>query len=502
MRTDRAITLAILAMGGEGGGVLADWIVDMAEHAGYLAQSTSVPGVAQRTGTTIYYLEMFPESGAQNAGHDPVFALMPVPGEVDIVIASELMEAARAVQRGIVTSDRTTLIASTNRVYSMTEKTALADGRVDSEELLGSIAIAARKLIHRDFSLLARDSGSVISAVLFGALAGSGTLPFNQQQFEDAIIRSGVSVESSLSGFIAGWNSVSGVSEESKHETAPEKSKISISDKLKPLADKVCTEFPLTSHEFILAGIARLADFQDIAYAEEYLTKLRAILTTETQYRDGDHTLLRETSRYLALWMSYEDASRVAQLKIRRERFERVRKEVSAGPEQILTIHEYVHPRIQEIADTMPRSIGLWMLQFGQFQSLLARFTKRGQIVQTTSLSGFLLLYLVSCQRWWRRSSLRFSVEHAEIGKWLDLISRTAEKNYALAVAIAESAQLVKGYGDTHQRGSRNFASVLAALPQLADKTDASVQIKKLVVAALSDDSGKSLAGQLVNIKL
>ena len=118
-------------MGGEGGGVLADWIVDLAEHGGYIAQSTSVPGVAQRTGATIYYLELFPRAAAEAAGRLPVLALMPVPGDVDIVIASELMEAGRAVQRGIVTPDRTTLIASTNRVYAMTEKVAIADGRVD-----------------------------------------------------------------------------------------------------------------------------------------------------------------------------------------------------------------------------------------------------------------------------------------------------------------------------------------------------------------------------------
>src|ERR1700748_499004 len=112
----RAITIAIVAMGGEGGGVLADWIVDLAEHNGYLAQATSVPGVAQRTGSTIYYLEMFPASAARGAGREPVFVLMPVPGEVDVVVASELMEAGRAVQRGLVTADRTTLVASTNRV--------------------------------------------------------------------------------------------------------------------------------------------------------------------------------------------------------------------------------------------------------------------------------------------------------------------------------------------------------------------------------------------------
>src|ERR1017187_9279312 len=128
--TPRAITVAILAMGGEGGGVLADWIVDLAECSGYFAQTTSVPGVAQRTGSTIYYLELFPEAAVRAAGKDPVLALMPVPGELDIVLASELMEAGRAVQRGLVTPGRTTLIAATHRVYRSEEKTAIGDGRV------------------------------------------------------------------------------------------------------------------------------------------------------------------------------------------------------------------------------------------------------------------------------------------------------------------------------------------------------------------------------------
>src|SRR5260221_5831646 len=95
--TVRPITIAVVALGGEGGGVLADWIVDLAQHHNYLAQSTSVPGVAQRTGATVYYVELFPEAAARAAGHDPVLALMPMPGDVAIVIASELMEAARAV---------------------------------------------------------------------------------------------------------------------------------------------------------------------------------------------------------------------------------------------------------------------------------------------------------------------------------------------------------------------------------------------------------------------
>ena len=54
--TRRPIAIAVMAMGGQGGGVLVDWIVALMEGQGWLAQSTSVPGVAQRTGATIYYV--------------------------------------------------------------------------------------------------------------------------------------------------------------------------------------------------------------------------------------------------------------------------------------------------------------------------------------------------------------------------------------------------------------------------------------------------------------
>src|SRR5215218_8710731 len=181
----RPITVAILAMGGEGGGVLSDWIVDLAEHSGYLVQATSVPGVAQRTGATVYYLELFPKAAAKAAGRDPVLALMPMPGDVDVVIASELMEAGRAVQRGFVTPDRTTVVASTHRVYAMTEKIALADGRVDATR-------------------------SPINAVLFGALAGADALPFGRPAFEAAIRRGRVGVEASLEAFKAGFEAAQG----------------------------------------------------------------------------------------------------------------------------------------------------------------------------------------------------------------------------------------------------------------------------------------------------
>ena len=145
------IKIAILAMGGEGGGVLADWVVDLAEHQGWYAQTTSVPGVAQRTGATIYYVELFQKTTGTGERR-PVLALMPMPGDVDVVLCSELMEAGRAVQRGIVTADRTTLVTSTHRVYSIAEKAMMGDGRVNSDILLEQAGKASKRLVSFDMA--------------------------------------------------------------------------------------------------------------------------------------------------------------------------------------------------------------------------------------------------------------------------------------------------------------------------------------------------------------
>jgi indolepyruvate ferredoxin oxidoreductase beta subunit len=491
----RAITIAILAMGGEGGGVLADWIVDLAEHSGYYAQTTSVPGVAQRTGSTIYYIEIFPEAAVRAAGKEPVLAMMPVPGELDIVLASELMEAGRAIQRGLVTPDRTTLIASTNRVYSMTEKTAIGDGRVDDARIIEASAAAAKVFVQNDFAAMAEKSRSVISASLFGALAGTGALPFTRAQFEEAIGRGGVGVEASLAAFDAGFKAATepastkaGKSQASKPKVGP---------RLQQLAARIENKFPHASHAILFAGIERLVDFQDEAYASEYLDWLEPIRDVDAQYGPGSFALLSETGRYLALWMSYEDAARVADLKIRRTRFERVHKDARVDSAQLLQINEFLHPRVQEIADMLPAGLGQWLLNTGWARGLIERFTQKGTIVQTTSLSGYLQLYVVSGLRRWRRKSLRFQREHQRINEWLAHIPALAQENYALALEFAECPRMVKGYGDTHSRGKQSFDAVMGALPKLRRMDDAAGWLKKLREAALADDTGQKLAEAL-----
>lgn len=485
-------------MGGEGGGVLSDWIADLAEHSGYCAQTTSVPGVAQRTGSTIYYVEIFPEGPVRAAGRLPVLALMPVPGEVDIVLASELMEAGRAVQRGLVTPDRTTLIASTHRVYSMTEKTAIGDGKVDSGKLIEACRTASKTLIQDNFDHIADVQRSVISAVLFGALAGSAALPFRREEFERAIRRGEVGVDSSLAAFAAGFRSATSTAEPEQPQAAPALRKTG--RRLRHLAERIDGSFPQQSHDILFSGIERLADYQDETYAADYLDRLDTVRNLDAAHGDGQFRLLRETGRHLALWMTYEDAIRVADLKTRRARFERVQRESRASAAQLVNISEFLHPGIEEISDVLPAGLGRWLVNSGWLKNWITKVANHGMIVQTTSLRGFLQLYALSGLRRWRRTSLRFQDEHRRIGEWLALFPGLVSEDYGLALELAALPRVVKGYGDTHHRGRRSFDDIVSILPTLGQKHGAAEIVRKLRDAAMADESGQQFADALKNV--
>jgi indolepyruvate ferredoxin oxidoreductase, beta subunit len=485
----RPITVAIVALGGEGGGVLADWIVDLAQHGGYLAQATSVPGVAQRTGATIYYVELFPKAAAQAAGREPVLALMPMPGDVDVVLASELMEAARAVERGFVTPDRTLLIASTHRVFAMTEKIALADGRSDAAALLTACREAARELLAFDMEALAEATSSVLSAVLFGALAGSGALPFPRTAFEAAIRRGQVGVERSLIAFAAGFEAARTGGAPVPAATALDPDARAAPRTIRNLLDTAARDFTGDARAVVFAAIERLADYQDAGYARDFLARLARFQDIERQHG----ALLAETARQLALAMAYEDTIRVAELKIRSSRFARVREEVRIEDGQILEIAEFFHPRTQEIADTLPAALGRWLLHTPWARALVDRATRKGKIVKTTSIGGFLLLYALTKLKHLRRRSLRFANEAAALTEWLDLVAATASTDYPLAVQIARMRGLVKGYGDTRERGQAKFDKLKVVVPQLLGRSDSGATLDRLIKAALADEDGQAL---------
>lgn len=472
MRRRERITIAVLGLGGQGGGVLADWIVQLGTKNGYVAQGTSVPGVAQRTGATVYYIEMFPAGSAAQ----PVLALMPVPGDVDIVVASELMEAGRAILRGFV-SQNTLLIGSTHRVYAIDEKSAMGDGRASGERIIAAAHERAGRFIGFDMDAAADRAGSVISSIMFGALAGSGALPFSRAAFEEAIRAGGKAIDANLRGFSDGFDTAQGKAEA---VPAPPPRVAATTEAGRALLARIETKLPPEAHEFAVEGVKRLMDYQDAAYAALYLDRLESL--------DRDAELVTEVARHLALWMSYEDTIRVAGLKVRASRFARVRGEVKAKDDQIVQLTEYMHPRLEEICETMPAALGRRILASRSLSRRLKPLFTKGRHVETTSLRWFLMLSLLAGWRRWRRGTLRYQMEQARIEDWLALV-RTADP--ATALELVKCQRLIKGYGDTFERGLGNYARIV---DRYRTGSLAAADIARLRDAALADEDGKALA--------
>ncbi|CAN0576329.1 unnamed protein product, partial [Ectocarpus sp. 12 AP-2014] len=281
---EKIITLAALAVGGQGGGVLTNWITAVAEANGYRAQSTSVAGVAQRTGATIYYVEM-----CRDTGRPPVFALSPAQGDVDILIAAELMEGGRAIMRGFVTPGRTTLIASTHRIAAVSEKVNPGDGRANSPEVIEALGIAADHVVAFDMETLAKKAGSVISSSLLGGLAGSGALPFPKESYHEVIRASGRGVEASLRAFDAAYDCATGDAVPPEPEVIVKPiPALNVPDAIKADWDALqarVNALPAPAQDMTGLGLTKVVDYQDAAYGAQYLDMVeRAAALDEAPY--------------------------------------------------------------------------------------------------------------------------------------------------------------------------------------------------------------------------
>src|SRR5262245_20881366 len=488
MREPRPIKLLLAALGGQGGHVLASWLHDAAIASGHYVQGTFIPGVAQRTGATTYYLEIVPAAAARHAAADrrPVLALNAAPGEVDVVVASELLEAARAIQAGFVTPERTTLIASCARVFTIDEKSSMSDGRLDAHHLCEVARTCAQRLIVADYTEVAEQANSLLNAVLLGALAAAAVLPIAVEEFRRAIRRQGKAVEANLRGFEAGLAAAP-----AEPEVAPMSGQRQSEGKISgaaAIAEAWLAPFPAEAHAVLAAAVERLTDYQDAAYARLYLERVAGFVSR----RGSDGPFIRELARQLALRMSVEDVIRVAQLKLRAPRLQRLRRETGARAGDILDVTEYLKPGPEEVLGLLPPALGHWLSQ------RVGRDRGWALKVRSTRLSGHLRLWALAGLRRWRPRTLKFAEEEAWVRRWLDLVERVLAVDPAAAREVVATAALVRGYAETYKRGQANWAKIAAAViaPALAGElagvvfADAVLQAR---LAASKDPDGETL---------
>lgn len=437
----------IAALGGEGGGVLTNWIIGAAGVDGLKCQATSVPGVAQRTGATTYYIEV---ADKDDSTGNPIFALMPVAGDIDVVVASELLEAVRMAERGYIAADRTYLLASTHRVLTTTEKMARGDGQADAAALMKAAEKGSRDRFLFDAGALARATGAPINSVLLGAIAALGLLPISAKALRGAIEKGGIAVARNLKGFDSGYATAKGTTPATVEDAAQAVTSAKPSGTL-PLDERIAT-MPEAARDVIRIGVARLIDYQNEAYATRYLDRLEAF--------SDDAELMREIARHLAVRMSFEDIIRVAQLKIRSSRLERVRNDIGVEPGQPFELIDFFKPGIPELADMLPPSLGRSLLAWAERKGV--RDTMHiGMKVRTMTVLGFLRIWILAKLKPWRPRTLRFDDEQSAIDDWLALIGCARSVSHDFAMQTADLARIVKGYGDTYRRARESYRTLV-----------------------------------------
>ena len=455
MTSARPITMLIAALGGEGGGVLTQWIVSAAAQAGFPVQSTSIPGVAQRTGATTYYVEILPTKIADLNGKRPVLALTPGVGDIDIAVASELLESGRTVANGFVTPDRTHVISSLSRFYAMDEKIAMGDGRFDQDKLIKIINEHAKDALLVDMDALAKQSGSIINAVMLGAIAGCGRLPLSARA-----IRGGHS---------RGWQGGRQQSERLPCRLRCRSRKTSACEAFREkearppqrrhsLSTRWHVRFPPShrrpgSKAYGALSTTRMsptAGFISIACGPSS----RTIRRLGAQGR-----LLKEVARHLAVRMSYEDVVRVAQAKIAPARMQRIAREELRTNGEPFSVHDFLKPGIEELCQLLPSFLARPILRLAERKGWLGR-VYFGMEINSTSISGYLRFWLLAKLRVLRPYGHRYKQEQQQIDNWLWLIREAAKHSAELALEVAECARLIKGYGDTHARGLANYRAI------------------------------------------
>jgi indolepyruvate ferredoxin oxidoreductase beta subunit len=486
------LCIAVLAVGGQGGGVLSNWLLALGEANGWRVQTTSVPGVAQRTGATVYYLEMAPADGPE-----PVFALMPSPAAVDLVVAAELMEAGRAIQRGLVSPERTVMIASDHRSYAVLEKAQPGNGAADPDVVLNAATQACKQFLHADMAAIAEHHRSAISASLFGAIAAAGVLPFAREAYEQTIREGGIGVDASLAAFSGGFGAIAdcaGVPAAAKARSSGQLKggEAAERQRYQALREQASGQFSDDVLATVLQALDTVVDFQDAQYGEQYLAHLEAL--TEL---DGSQAFQLAAARYLAQAFVYDDIVRVADLKTRATRFARVREEVRADADNLVHTTEFFHPRVEELCAALPTGLGRFIERSSLTTAIAGRLLGNGRRIRTDSLTGFLMLHCIASLRRWRRGMLRHQREFAHIEVWLEQVKLALGVDSALATQVLRCRRLVKGYSDTHARGEGKFDRLMAAMSVLRSRPDGAEKLEHLLNVAVKDETGSDLDAAL-----
>jgi indolepyruvate ferredoxin oxidoreductase beta subunit len=443
--------LLIPAVGGQGGGVLSEWIVDAA--LGTACACTAPRFRAWRSGParrrTTSSCTRRPERRRRRSG----LLALSGPGALDVLVAPEFLEVGRMIELGFVSPLRTTVVASTHpplldsredrdRARDLSAGGSAAGGR-GRRAAAGGVRRphAGARARHRD----QRD--------LAGRTRRQRVLPIPDAAFRSAIERKGVAVKSNLSGFELGLalvrtRTLGARRARPRRASGRERWRVeplaSLPADLRPLVETL----PLPVRALAAHGVTKLIDYQDAAYARRYLELLRPSSRSPPAARPrwrppGCRAVpgAVDELRGRGARGRSEDARGAV----------RAHSRLGAGGDGAVVVTDYLKPDLDEIWGVLPDRLVRPIARWAERRWPHGRPTV-GQHVRTTTISGFLRVWLLARLKRLRPISYRAREEHARIARWLDAVQTCAGADPSVAAEVAQAAQLVKGYGDVRRR--------------------------------------------------
>jgi hypothetical protein len=231
---------------------------------------------------------------------------------------------------------------------------------------------------------------------------------------------------------------------------------------------------PAGAEAVVSEGIHLLMDYQGASYAKLYVERLQRF----TGGQAVEPTIFCDIARLMACRMAYEDAIRIAQLKL-------AEYNASNGRIRSTEIHRF---RFDELVDALPEiAADPILLVLGKLGSEHRRVAIP---FSTVNRWGLRRLKIEAWLRRWRMFSIRYGQERAWVERWLHMIARALVKQPQAVSAVVETATMITGFGDPYRRGLADWHAIIDGLAKptfdgdlpLADLTGAIAEARAAIL--------------------
>jgi indolepyruvate ferredoxin oxidoreductase len=434
LRVPASASIYMMGIGGTGVVTVNQLLGTAALLCGRHVRGLDQTGLSQKGGPVVSHLKV---------GIDGEFSNKVAAGGADCYLAFDILVATQPASLDHARPDKTIAIVSTSQVPTGAMVASTEIPFPETSGLVAAINRCTRKdeNVYLDAIGLAEslfDDHMAANMLVLGVAYQAGAIPISAEAIEEAILLNGVAVAMNTHAFRAGRLAVAdpsfagramkrrrGAVEVREYEVGPE-------------LEAMLASFTGETRRLVAIRGPELCEYQDRAYADEYLAFVQQVWVVEQARVPGRTRLTEAVARYLFKLMAYKDEYEVARLHLKNSLAATLDAEYPGG----VRIHYHLHPPIlRALGWTTKISLGRWF-------DVVFRFLTQLRRLRGTAFDPF------------GRAHLR-RVERELIGEYRALVEKAlvglAPETYETAVTLAELPDTICGYEGIKLANVRRF---------------------------------------------